>query len=59
MKDEDRDTGTVLEAARYLKISRNAAYQACERGEIPCLRIGGRIVVSMKRLREKVDGAAA
>lgn len=38
-------TLTVGEAAAYLRIGRNAAYEAIKRGEIPSLRIGRRIVV--------------
>lgn len=38
-------TLTVGETAEYLRIGRNAAYEAVRRGEIPSLRIGRRIVV--------------
>ena len=36
---------TVAEAAIELGISRNAAYEAVQRGEIPVLKIGKRILV--------------
>jgi excisionase family DNA binding protein len=39
------DTMSVEEVARRLGISRNGTYDACRRGEIPCLRIGRRIVI--------------
>ncbi len=42
---EKRATLTVDEAAAHLGVGRNAAYEAIRRGEIPALRIGGRILV--------------
>ena len=42
-------TLTVEEAATYLGISRNSAYEAVRRGEIPNIRIGGRIVIPRRR----------
>lgn len=39
------DTMTVEKAAERLGISRNAAYEAARRGDLPSLRIGRRIVV--------------
>ncbi|MGP6192347.1 MAG: helix-turn-helix domain-containing protein [Vulcanimicrobiaceae bacterium] len=38
-------TVTTAEAARLLGISRNLAYEAARRGEIPTIRIGRRILV--------------
>jgi excisionase family DNA binding protein len=38
-------TLTVTEAAELLGLSRNAAYAAIERREIPALRFGRRLVV--------------
>lgn len=40
-----RLTLTVEEAAEALGISRAFAYEAVARGEIPCIRIGRRILV--------------
>jgi excisionase family DNA binding protein len=40
-----RLTLTVEEAARILGISRAVAYEAVAHGEIPCIRIGKRILV--------------
>ena len=37
-------TTTVNEAARMLGISRNAAYEAARRGELPVIRIGKRVL---------------
>lgn len=53
MSDEIPLTLSVPEAGkRYLGLSRNAAYAAADRGEIPVIRIG-------RLLRVPVDGAAA
>ncbi len=42
---EDRLVYTVEEAAALLAISRSFAYEAVQRGEIPSMRIGKRILV--------------
>jgi excisionase family DNA binding protein len=47
---EGRLTCTVPEAGRLLGIGRDAAYAAAERGEIPVLRLGRRLVVPVPRL---------
>jgi excisionase family DNA binding protein len=47
-----RLTLTVEEAAAHLGISRNSAYEAVRRGEIPSVRIGGRIVIPRRRFLE-------
>jgi excisionase family DNA binding protein len=38
-------TLTVAEAARALGIGRNTAYAAAQRGDIPTIRVGRRILV--------------
>lgn len=43
-------TITVPEAGRLLGIGRDAAYRAAERGEIPTLKLGRRIVVPVPKL---------
>ncbi|WP_018391065.1 helix-turn-helix domain-containing protein [Ancylobacter sp. FA202] len=48
----DRLTVDVVTAARVLGIGRNAAYEAVKVGEIPSLKIGGRIVVPTAPLRK-------
>ena len=48
----DRLTYTVDEAAQLLGISRNSAYEAVRRGEIPTISIGRRILVPRNRLEE-------
>ena len=44
-------TITVSEAALELGISRNGAYEAAKRGEIPTVKIGRRVLVP----REAID----
>jgi len=51
-----RQTLTVEEAGRLLGISRNSAYEAARRGELPAIRIGKRLIVPRAAL-EKLLGA--
>jgi len=44
-------TLTIPEAAQVLGISRNSAYSAAHRGEIPSIQIGSRLVVPTARLK--------
>jgi excisionase family DNA binding protein len=46
----NKPTYTVAEAAEAVGISRNAAYEAVRRGQIPSLRVGGRILIPRERL---------
>jgi excisionase family DNA binding protein len=48
---------TIEQAARLLGISRNGAYDAARRGDIPTLRIGKRILVPRAALDRLLDGA--
>jgi len=48
---------TVEEAAIALAISRAGACEAVFRGEIPCLRIGRRILIPGVALERLLDGA--
>ncbi|MGO8863405.1 MAG: helix-turn-helix domain-containing protein [Acidimicrobiales bacterium] len=43
-------------AAELLGISRALAYEAVQRGEIPHIRIGKRILVPKSKLQQLVDG---
>ncbi|MGD7707255.1 helix-turn-helix domain-containing protein [Microlunatus sp. Y2014] len=47
---QGRLTVTVPVAGQMLGIGRDAAYAAAERGELPSLRIGRRIVVPVPKL---------
>jgi excisionase family DNA binding protein len=49
-------TVSVPMAARLLGIGRRTAYRAAERGELPVIRIGRRVVVSRAQLLVLIDG---
>ncbi len=58
---EDRLVFTVEEAAQLLAISRSFAYEAVQRGDIPSMRIGRRILVpkaALQRFLEQAGDAA-
>ena len=55
---EKKLTLTVPEAAQRLGIGRNAAYQGVRRGEIPSIRVGGRILVPKRALDDLLRGRA-
>lgn len=48
---------TVPEAGRLLGISRNSAYDAAARGELPIVKIGGRLIVPRVALERLLAGA--
>jgi excisionase family DNA binding protein len=43
---------TVVEVAKILRIGRLSAYQAIERGEVPSIRIGRRILIPRTALEQ-------
>jgi len=51
-----RATITIPEASAVLSLSDWAGYQAAQRGEIPTLRIGRRLVVPVPALLRMLDG---
>lgn len=53
----ERLTYTVEEAAEKLGISRPVAYQAVNRGDIPVIRIGRRILVPVAALEKLLNSA--
>jgi excisionase family DNA binding protein len=53
----ERATLTVEETAQVLGIGRNSAYEAVQRGEIPAIRIGRRLVVPWAALEALLHGA--
>ena len=57
--DVDRATYTVRETAAKLGLGFNQTYQAIRRGEIPALRIGGRILIPRLALERLLEDAAA
>jgi excisionase family DNA binding protein len=46
----ERQTLTITEASKALGVSRNKAYEAARRGEIPTIKIGKRILVPVAAL---------
>jgi excisionase family DNA binding protein len=56
---DDRLTWTVPEAARLLGISKDTAYEAARRGELPVKVIGRRLLVPRGALLRLLDGAEA
>lgn len=52
----DRATVSVPEAGSLLGLSRNSAYAAANRGDIPTISIGGRKVVPAARLLVLLEG---
>lgn len=60
MHDHNALTISVPEAGRrYFNLSRNAAYAAAERGEIPTVRIGRLLRVPVKAMDAMLKSAAA
>jgi excisionase family DNA binding protein len=55
--ERERLTLSVEEAAAALGISRALAYELVARGELPCLRLGRRIVVPRRALLALVEAA--
>ncbi len=52
----EKQTVTVREAGEILGIGRNSAYAAVERGEIPVIRVGKRLVVPRAALERLLTG---
>ena len=48
----ERPTLSVEETAAILQISRSTLYDALRTGEIPCIRVGRRVLVPTARLRD-------
>jgi excisionase family DNA binding protein len=57
----ERLTYNVAEAGKILGLSKNAAYVAAKNGQIPCIKIGKRLLVPKiqleKLLKGEVDGS--
>ena len=47
---------SIEEAAKVLGISRTLGYQAARTGELPTIRIGGRILVSRRAIERMLEG---
>ena len=53
-----RKTVSIFDAAQELGISRNSAYIAAKRGEIPTIKIGRLLLVPRAALDRMLTGAA-
>ncbi len=49
------DFCSLDEVSKVFRVSRATAYRMAERGNIPCLRIGRRVIVPKKHLVSWVD----
>jgi hypothetical protein len=52
----NRAVVSVPEAGKIVEISRDAAYRAAAKGELPTLKIGGLIKVPTKALLQMIGG---
>ena len=53
----ERKTTTVAKTARILGIGQSRAYALAKEGKLPgCIEVGGRYLVSIKRLEAFIDG---
>jgi len=57
MENNTRLVYQIAEVAAMLGLSRNACYQAVQRGELPAIRIGKRLLVPKASLFKLLDGA--
>lgn len=51
----DRATITADEAAAILGVGRNSVYEAVQRGELPSLRVGRRLLLPVAKLRALLE----
>ena len=56
MGNNGRLCWSVLEVSKLLSLSRNATYQGCLTGQIPCVRIGKRILIPKTQLERLLLG---
>jgi excisionase family DNA binding protein len=47
---DDPEVLTVDEAAKVLRVGRSTVYDAIKRGEVPCVRVGRRLLISRRVL---------
>jgi excisionase family DNA binding protein len=55
-RETSADVLTIREVARVLRIGRNLAYEAAQRGELPVVRIGRRLLVPRLALERLLAG---
>jgi excisionase family DNA binding protein len=56
--EDEKLVMTVVEAGKALDLSRNAAYEAVRRGDIPHIKIGRRLLVPRAALERLLSGEA-
>ncbi len=52
----DLTMGVPAAGKKYFKLGRNASYEAAKRGEIPTVRIGGRVYALVTPLERRLRG---
>ena len=57
--NDERLTYSIPHAGKLLGYSRNTAYDAAKRGELPTIRLGRKIRVPKAALQRLLDGAAS
>lgn len=55
----ERQTLSVVEAAKIMGVGKSVAYEAAKTGQIPSVRIGNRILVLKKAFYRMLEGEAA
>ena len=53
--EAERLTYTIPEAAKLLGLSKSTAYRAVESGDLPVIRVRGRLLVPRERLRQMLN----
>jgi hypothetical protein len=57
--DLERLTYDIVEAGKRAGLGRNASYDAARTGQMPTIRVGGRILVPKKAWDAKLNGETA
>ena len=57
--DELPDFCSLEEVSKVFRVSRATAYRMAERGNIPCLRIGRRVIVPKEHLVRWIDSSVS
>lgn len=52
---EEKITFNIQEAAEIMGISKSLAYRLASNGEIPCMKLGNRILIPKARLYEFIQ----
>ena len=50
--DDNKAVLSISEVAKILNLSRNSAYAGVKRGEIPCIRVGKRLLIPRAALEK-------